>query len=63
MLDHDQLLPEEQANPGLLQELRTIYQVTPEEQRVLARVHERLSMYSYPLPVHEHEDMNMSLSG
>jgi len=55
MLDHDQLLPAEQANPGLLQELRTIYQMTPEEQRVLARVHERLSMYAYPLPVHDHE--------
>ncbi len=39
----------------LVQELRTTYQVTPEEQRVLARVYERLAMYSYPLPVHEHE--------
>ncbi len=55
MLDHDELLPIEQDNPNLVRELRTVYRVTPEEQRVPARVFERLAMYSYPLPVQEHE--------
>ena len=54
MLDHDELLPEEQANPLLIQELRATYQLTPDEQRVLARVHERLAQYSYGLPVDEY---------
>ncbi|MEO8970286.1 MAG: hypothetical protein ABI406_01660 [Ktedonobacteraceae bacterium] len=59
MLDHDELLPEELANPLLLEELRTAYKMTPDEQRVLARVHERLAQYSYPLPVHEYEPVSI----
>lgn len=47
--DHD-LLPEEQSNPGLIQELRATYRLRPEEQQALARVHERLARNSQPLP-------------
>lgn len=53
MLDHDELLSAEQAHPDLVQELRTLYQMKPEEQRVLARVHQRLAENSHPLPVRE----------
>ncbi|HLJ32145.1 MAG TPA: hypothetical protein VKU38_00770 [Ktedonobacteraceae bacterium] len=56
MLDHDELLPEELANPFLIEELRATYHLTPDEQRVLARVHERLAQYAYALPVNEDED-------
>lgn len=61
MLDHDELLPEELANPILIQELRTTYQMTPDEQRVLARVYERLAQYSYPLPVQEYDPRPLQL--
>lgn len=50
MLDHDELLPEEQAHPGFIQELRTTYQMKPEEKQLLAHVHERLAQHSHPLP-------------
>lgn len=50
---HDELLPVEQANAGLVEELRAIYQLTPEERQVLARVHERLELYAQPIPVPE----------
>lgn len=53
MLDHDELLPEEQAHPGLIQELRTIYLMKPEEQQVLSRVHQRLAEDSHSLPLPE----------
>ncbi len=53
MLDHDELLPEEQAHPGLVQELRTLYHMKPEEQHVLSRVHQRLAEDSHPLPLPE----------
>jgi hypothetical protein len=53
MLDHDELLPEEQAFPGLVQELRTTYQMKTEEKQVLLRVHERLTQSSHPLPMLE----------
>ena len=43
MLDHDELLPEEQAHPALVQELQTIYLMKSEEQQVLSRVHQRLA--------------------
>jgi photosystem II stability/assembly factor-like uncharacterized protein len=42
MLDRDELLPAEQAHPALLQELRATYHIKPEEEQMLARVHERL---------------------
>lgn len=50
---HDELLPAEQANAELIEQLRSIYQLTQEEQQVLARVHERLELYSQPIPVLE----------
>ncbi len=53
MLDHDELLPEEQAFPGLVQELRTTYQMKTEEKQVLTRVHQRLARSSHPLPMLE----------
>ncbi|HET7641186.1 MAG TPA: hypothetical protein VFK47_20930, partial [Ktedonobacteraceae bacterium] len=53
MLDHDELLPAEQAYPGLVQELRTTYQMKPAEKQVLTRVHERLAQSSHPLPLLE----------
>lgn len=53
MLDHDELLPTEQANLGLVQKLREIYQMDQEEQRVLNRVHERLAQNADPLPLPE----------
>jgi preprotein translocase subunit SecD len=43
MLKRDELLPEEQAHLGLIQELQTIYQMEPQEKQVLAHVHDRLS--------------------
>ena len=43
MLNHHDRLPEEQSNPGLIQELRATYRLRPEEQQALARVHERLA--------------------
>lgn len=55
MLDHDELLPEERANPGLVQELRTTYQMKPEEQQVLARVYQRLAQNAQPLPLAQPE--------
>lgn len=57
MLEHDrfqnELLPVEEANPGLIEELHAIYQLTPEEQRVLTHVHERLQLYAQPQPARE----------
>ncbi|HEV2581791.1 MAG TPA: hypothetical protein VGT44_13135 [Ktedonobacteraceae bacterium] len=50
MLDQNDLLPEEQSNPALIEELRTTYRMRPEEQQALARVHERLANSSHPLP-------------
>ncbi len=50
---HDELLSVEEANSGLIEELRAIYQLTPEEQRVLSRVHERLQLYAQPLPARD----------
>ena len=53
MLDHDELLPEEQAHPVLIQQLRTSYQMRPEEKQVLTRVHERLAQSTHELPLLE----------
>ena len=53
MLDHDELLPEEQAHPVLIQQLRATYQMRPEEKQVLTRVHERLAQSTYELPLRE----------
>jgi hypothetical protein len=53
MLKHDELLPEEQANPDLIRELRTTYQMKPEAQQALSRVHERLAQSSRPIPLRE----------
>lgn len=53
MLDQEELLPEEQANPGLIRELRTIYRLKPAEQQVLSRVHRHLAEDSRPLPLSE----------
>jgi hypothetical protein len=50
MLNENDLLPEEQDNPGLIKELRATYRLKPEEQQALARVHERLSHGSHSLP-------------
>ncbi len=43
MHDFNELLPEENAYPGIVQDLRTVYQLKPQEQRVLERVRERLA--------------------
>lgn len=53
MVDHDELLPAEQANPDLLQELRAIYQMKPAEKRVLDRVQTRLAENTQSLPLRE----------
>jgi len=53
MLDHDELLPEEQAHPALVQKLRTIYLMKPAEKHVLSRVHQCLAESSHPLPLPE----------
>jgi hypothetical protein len=53
MLDHDELLPEEEAYPDLVQELQATYQMKPEEKLVLSRVHQRLAESSHPLPLPE----------
>lgn len=53
MLDHDELLPEEQANPGLIQELQAIYLMKPEEKQVLGHVHQRLAHNDSSLPLSE----------
>jgi hypothetical protein len=53
MLDHDELLPEEQAHPVLIQQLRATYQMRPEEKQVLTRVHERLAQSAHELPLLE----------
>lgn len=53
MLDHDELLPEEQASPALVAELRTAYQLKPQEKLVLARVHARLAQSSQSIPLPE----------
>ncbi len=53
MLDHDELLPEEQASPDFVQELQIAYQMKPEEKQVLTRVHERLAQRSHPHPLLE----------
>lgn len=50
MLNENDLLPEEQANPALIHELRATYRLKPEEQQALARVHERLAHNADPLP-------------
>ncbi|HEY7419007.1 MAG TPA: hypothetical protein VH593_27750, partial [Ktedonobacteraceae bacterium] len=51
MLDHDELLPEEKAHPGLVQELQAIYLMKPEEKQVLSRVYQRLEQNSSSLPL------------
>ncbi len=51
MLDHDDLLPEEQAYPGIVQKLQMTYQIASEETQALARVHERLAQSSHSLPL------------
>jgi preprotein translocase subunit SecD len=51
MLDHDDLLPLEQANPTVLQSLKTHYQLTEDEAQVLPHVHERLTHFSGTLPL------------
>ena len=53
MLDHDELLPEEQANPALVQELQAIYLLKPEEKQVLRRVHQRIAQNASSLPISE----------
>jgi hypothetical protein len=53
MLDRNELLPEEQANPAVVQELQTIYQLKPEEKALLARVHQRLSQNEFAFPSSE----------
>ena len=53
MLDHDDLLPEEQAYPGLVQELRATYQMEPEEKEVLTRVREHFTLFE-PIQVKGH---------
>ena len=53
MLDHDELLPEEQTYPDFVQELQTAYQMKPEEKQVLAHVHERLAQRSHSHPLLE----------
>jgi hypothetical protein len=53
MLDHDDLLPEEQAYPGLVQELRTTYRMKPEEKEVLTRVREHFTLFE-PIQVKVH---------
>jgi len=50
MLDHDELLPEEQAYPGIVEELRTVYQMKPAEKQALIRVRERLAQSVDALP-------------
>jgi hypothetical protein len=50
MLDHNDLLPEEQTYPHVVRELQMAYQMKPAEKQVLARVHERLAQSSHALP-------------
>ncbi|MDQ2714210.1 MAG: hypothetical protein M3Z08_04815 [Chloroflexota bacterium] len=58
MLDHNELLPEEQASPALVAELRTAYQMQPQEKQVLARVHARLAQNAQPIPLPESAQVN-----
>lgn len=57
MLDRDDFLPEEQVRPELVQKLRTLYQMAPQEKQVLVQVRERLAGYarhlSEPIQVEE----------
>lgn len=50
MLDRNDLLPEEQAHPNIVEKLRTAYKIKPEEEQVLIRVHERLAQRFHTLP-------------
>lgn len=55
MLDHDELLPEEQAHTTLVQELKATYHAQPEEEQMLARARKRLeSIAQGPLPLIDH---------
>lgn len=51
MVDFDELLPEEQANPDLLQDLRALYRMKPEEAQILSRARTRLAHNVQPLPL------------
>jgi streptogramin lyase len=53
MLDHDEQLSEERAEPVLIQELQATYRMKPEEKQVLVRVRERLAMSSHPFSAQE----------
>lgn len=48
MLNHTDLLPEEQAHPELCRELATIYQFRPAEEQMLARLQRQLVMRQTP---------------
>ena len=50
MLNHEEQLPAEQAEPQLIQDLQSTYQLKPAEKQVLSRVHTRLAQYNGPLP-------------
>lgn len=50
MLDHNDLLPEEQTYPHVVRELQAAYRLKPAEKQMLARVHERLAQSSHALP-------------
>jgi len=49
MLDHNELLPEEQAHPAIVEKLRAAYQMKPDEEQTLLRVRERLAQSSHAL--------------
>lgn len=51
MLDRNELLPEEQIYPDIVEKLRAVYQMKPEEEQVLLRVRERLAQSSHTLPL------------
>jgi hypothetical protein len=51
MLNRDELLPAEQENPAITEELRNMYRMKPEEKQVLARVHQHLIQNAQPLPL------------
>lgn len=51
MLDRNELLPEERANPEIIEQLRAAYLMKPEEEQALLRVRERLAQSSHALPL------------
>ena len=56
MLDHDELLPEEQVHAALVQKLKVTYHTQPEEEQMLARARKRLeSSAQSPLPRLDHK--------